>query len=178
MKTLKAYREENRGTKKGQLLDFEVEKAKRMDGKLNFDDVEIAEVDEMGDVAGDHDMVTKKTRIRKDLVDTETGIRRSIAKTLVHEGEHARGTHSEGVTELVTTIKTGQAPNPHYADRHKAAKEIAKEIGTQELVDDSRRHGKGAEVVILNKYIQKQVAKNMNSEKAKAKGEKLIKKAA
>lgn len=82
------------------------------------------------------------------------------------------------MAELVKTVKTGKSANPHYAEEHKAAKELASEIGTQELVDASRRHGAGAEVIILSKYINKQVEKNMNPEKAKEKGKKLVKKAA
>lgn len=178
MKTLKQVREESKGTKKGELLDSAVKKAQVMDGVHNFDNVEVRSVEEMGDVAGDCDMRSKEMGIREDLTNTESGIRNSISKTLVHEGEHSRGTYSEGVTELVTTIKTGEAPNPHYAEHHQAAKELAREIGTQELVDDSRRHGAGAEVVILSKYVQKQVANNVHPEKARAKGQKLIKKAA
>ncbi len=176
--TLKQLQDETKHTEMGKILNFEVEKAKRMDGKLDFDDVEIGEIDEMGGTAGECDMRTKKMRIRKDLATTKSGIRKSIAEILIHEGEHHRGTHLEGVAELVKTVKTGKSANPHYAEEHKAAKELASEIGTQELVDASRRHGAGAEVIILSKYINKQVEKNMNPEKAKEKGKKLVKKAA
>ena len=44
-------------------------------------------------------------RIRKDLATTKSGIRKSIAEILIHEGEHHRGTHLEGVAELVKTVK-------------------------------------------------------------------------
>ncbi len=176
--TLKQLVEETKDTPMGQILAFEKKRAERMDGKLNFDDVEIGEVDEMGDAAGDCDMFTKKIRIRKDIVGTKTHIRRKLKKILVHEGEHFRGTHHEGVAELVTKHKTGETATHLYADRHKAAKELANEIGTQELVDTSRRHGKEADVHILQNYVKKQVAKNVHPAKAKAKGEKLIKRAA
>ena len=57
--TLKQLQDETKHTEMGKILNFEVEKAKRMDGKLDFDDVEIGEIDEMGVPAGECDMRTK-----------------------------------------------------------------------------------------------------------------------
>lgn len=177
MKTLKQVRDAGKDTKKGKHLNAQVEKARRMDGLLSFDDVEVVEAEELGhDVAGDCDMCTKHMRIRRDLTDTESGIRKSVLGVLVHEGEHSRGNAMEGVTELVTTLKTGQAPVAAYVEKHRAAKHLASVIGTQELVDAAR--GRNAEVVIMNAFIKKQIEKDIHPKKAKAKAEDLVKKAA
>lgn len=177
MRTIKEARESDKKSRKGKLLNATVEKAQRMDGLLNFDNVEIAEIEEMGhEVAGDCNMCTKHMRVRKDLTDTESGIRKSLATVLVHEGEHSRGNAMEGVTELVTTLKTGTSPVAAYVEKHRAAKHLASVIGTQELVDAAR--GRNAEIVIMNTFVKKQVEKDIDPKKARTKAEDLVKKAA
>ncbi len=174
--------------KKRGLLREAISKAKRWTGSSEVDNVEVRSVEKMGHAAGDCHMCSKVRGIRADLVETESGIRESLANTLTHEFWHAEdetgsvtaannGNFFDGIVEYRRKVKTGQPPVAAYVDKELAAEHLANVTGGDDLIEMAK-HGRAAEVLIKTAYINKRVQQAIKPRVAEAEVTSLLKRAA
>lgn len=190
--TLKQAVEGQTDKKKRRLAQEEIAKAKRDTGRYDLDThVTVDEVDTMGHVAGECHMCTKEIKIRRDLIDTESGIRESLRHVLIHEihghaeGENGQwnssknGIHFEGIAELATCLKDGKPPVAAYVEKTAAARHLAGVVGQTELIKTARRED--AEAAITKAFVAKKAGKAANTstvQSAQSEVKNLLKKAA